>query len=339
MSNQMMKQRGFTLVELLVAIFMALMIMAAGYVIFFGSSRGSAMETQVSKMQDNARMAMDALSRNFRMAAFLVNFSNYPAGTVISSSTGSTFASTIIHADNAGPVGQDQVTLVFGGASPAWSTSLRNTAPTGSNQIILKDVSGIVPGCVIGIGLAHTAVVSGVDPLTNTVILDTTNRNEYLNMTYPGQYLADGTSPSNQQPAQVVLLRATTFYIANDPATGKPVLYQDGAPLAEDIEDLQIAYGVDINNDKVIQANEWTNTPTAVNVGGVSVDMTNKIRLVRITVVARTGQEDPALKGTPRTLQTVENSPYSGKTVTDGYRRFYITRVIKCRNMDVLPVL
>jgi hypothetical protein len=98
-------------------------------------------------------------------------------------------------------------------------------------------------------------------------------------------------------------------------------------PIAEDIEDLQIAYGVDRNNNRIIEAGEWTNTPA-----GNEIDL---IRLARITIVARTAQPDPLLIGVAQTIPAIEDRPQRNN-VTDGYRRFILTRIVKTRNIEAI---
>jgi hypothetical protein len=144
-----------------------------------------------------------------------------------------------------------------------------------------------------------------------------------------------------QEAARVRRLTATLYRIdaATDPL--HPVLQQQlqtipglpqppPEPVAEDIEDLQIAYGVDRNNNRIIEDNEWTWAPPNNEI--------NLIRLVRITIVARSAQPDPALIGRAQTIPAIEDRP-AQNNVLDGFRRYILTRMVKARNIDVIFAL
>jgi hypothetical protein len=147
-------------------------------------------------------------------------------------------------------------------------------------------------------------------------------------MDYPGEYLADGVTKSNQTPAPVRLLTGTVFSI-NSTDAKHPFLQQDGQPLAEDVEDIQFAYGVDANANRIIEPGEFIPNPNALQY--------DQIRLIRVTIVARSAQQDPALVGVTQTVPAIEDRP--ARNETDGLRRYILTRVVKARNIDVLFTL
>jgi hypothetical protein len=166
------------------------------------------------------------------------------------------------------------------------------------------------------------------------VTLDTSVPTGALNMYFPGNKLQDGVTDSNQVAAPVRLLTSTRYYIdTSDKA--HPVLMQQEQgtpePIAEDIEDLQIAYGVDSNNNRIIENNEWVNSVTTDG----DID---RIRLVRITIVARTAQPDPTLLSVQQTIPAIEDRS-AQPNLTDGYRRFILTRIVKTGNLDAINTL
>lgn len=311
-----MSDRGFSLIELIIAIFLSLAVLAAGYTVFFGSNRASTMQTQDSAMQDNARMAMDELCRNLRMNGYLIDFSKYPAGTAIS---GLTTKLTYSNHTN----GPDDVTLLS--ASFGTKVNLHYSANKGDASIVLDDVAGITVGSVISIGQTQTTTVSALNAATKTVTLGMP-----LNMDYPGVYVKTGGADvlSGKTTTVVSFSSLHTFAVSfTDPA--HPTLTEGGQPLAENIEDLQIRYGVDLNGDNKIT---WADDP--LTVVGSSID---KIKMAEISIVARTAQEDPALRGTSRQVPAVADHP--AWNTTDGYRRYILTRMVKLRNMSVISVL
>lgn len=310
----MKNHSGFTLIELLIVIFMLSIVMGAGYTVFLGSTRATTQQTQDSKMQDNARMAMDVLSRNFRRVGFQVDFDNYPTipPTLINGA-----GVKLIHTDNLGVNSSDAVTLV--GGNPAAVANLAVSADTGATAITLDNAVGIAAGNVMYLGLTHTAVVANLSG--NVLTLDTSAPDGALSMSYPG------LDQPAKKTAVVGLVQTTAFDVVQDGA-GRFLFRQDGQPLADDIEDFQVQYGVDRDNNRLIDATEWTSAPSATDI--------DLIRIAEITVVARTVREDPAMQGVVRNLPAYGNRPV--RVVNDGFKRLILTRIVQCRNMDILPV-
>ena len=332
----MHNQKGFTLIELVIAIFIAMMALASGYMVFFSTTRASTAQTNVSRMQDNARIAMDVLARRFRGAGFLVDFFSYPAGTQIPDTPAlgiTQLSQRLLHVNNTGT--SDQVTFV--GASGNCSSTLAQTAVAGANTLILQNASCFsgVPGDIIGIGLHYTARVNAI--AGNVLTLDNSVPRGTLPMKFPGTVAEDGTTPSLQTPATVTQLQTSTFDIITDAISGRPVLRLNNQVIAEDIEDIQIQYGIDTSNDGMISGTlipatgEWANVPAVINI--------DQIRIVTITIVARTAQEDPTLRGVNRTLPAYGDRIPNPRVVADGFRRMVLTRTIHCRNMDPVLVL
>jgi type IV pilus assembly protein PilW len=319
------QQRGFTLMELLIAILLAMMVMAAGYTIFESSGRASRRQNLDNRMQDNARVAMDVIARDIRRAGYLVAFARYPLGKDIDGARGMLITSQPT------TTAPDTVTIV-GGAIISQGT-LQRSAPSGSSTLVVTDPTGIAGGDIIGLGLTYSGLVLNVSG--NTITLDPSTSGGRTNLDYPGVFLVDGVTPSNQNPTPVRLLTSTRYQIdRTDPR--HPVLQQVTVrggvqPIAEDIEDLQLAYGVDRDANRVISAAEWTSAPLATEM--------SMIRLIRVTIVARSAQPDPALVGRPQTIPTIEDHVPVVNPVTDGLRRFTLTRIVKARNLEALPML
>jgi len=69
-SGQRENQRGFTLLELLIAMSVGLIILSAVYSVFTLQSKQFANQEVAVEMQQNARMAMDIITREIRMAGY-----------------------------------------------------------------------------------------------------------------------------------------------------------------------------------------------------------------------------------------------------------------------------
>lgn len=315
-------ERGFTIIELLVAIFLGLLVLAAGFSVFQGSNRATTQQNMDNRMQDNARVAMDVLARNLRRTGFLVNFNSYAIGQPVDGANAKLVVTNNVNAP-------DSLTVVGGTLTSLGRLS--QNALQGTNTVILEDITGLQVNDVIGIGLTYTGVVRQIDAGNRTVTLDTSVPTGVLNMFYPGIFSV-GAVPSGQDPVRVRILTATQYLInAADPL--HPVLQQvtrgNSEPIAEDIEDVQIAYGVDANSDRMITAAEWANAPAVTD-----IDM---IRVARITIVARTAHPDPILRGQNQTIPAIEDR--AQRIVNDGYRRYILTRVVRCRSLEALSML
>lgn len=64
-------QYGFTLVEMLIAVSLSLIIMSGVYKVFISQNKAYTVQDQVTEMQQNARVAMDMMTREIRMAGYL----------------------------------------------------------------------------------------------------------------------------------------------------------------------------------------------------------------------------------------------------------------------------
>jgi len=64
--NALSKHRGFTLVELLVAMAVVIILMAGVYQFFISQQRSFSTQDEVSRMQQEARMCIELLSRTIQ---------------------------------------------------------------------------------------------------------------------------------------------------------------------------------------------------------------------------------------------------------------------------------
>jgi type IV pilus assembly protein PilW len=312
-------QHGFSLIELLVAIFLVTMVLGVTYTVYFSSSRAATQQTQDSRMQDNARLAMDEIVRNFMMAGYMIQEEKYPYGYNLGSPA---LGSMKMKATTAASVNGDDQVILSGFVVSGSTTTLTATAPMGATLLSVE--SPVPPAAsIIDIGMTDSAVVSSLSGSTLALAFNSSGGQKLLNIRRWG---SGSTNMYGQPltPTKVRRLEASQMAISwDDPL--HPVLTQDGQPLADDIEDMQIAYGVDLDSNYRITAGEWMSMPIGTDI--------NKIKLVRVTLVARTAQPDPKLIGVTRVVPALEDHPARDVT-NDGYRRYILRRIIHCRNME-----
>jgi len=70
MNSKLFSPKGFTLIELMIAMVVGLVLLAAVYSVFNLQNKELNKQEQIAVMQDSARMAMDMMSRDIMMAGY-----------------------------------------------------------------------------------------------------------------------------------------------------------------------------------------------------------------------------------------------------------------------------
>ncbi len=129
-------QRGFTLIELMVALALSFILVGAIYQAFISQQKAYTVQDQVAEAQQNARMAMNILLRDIRMAGH-----GMPDGGITINKTTYSNAIKILKNGKYGGVDQpfDSITLV--GAFGAPSGYLMRTVSPASTELYLRSSS------------------------------------------------------------------------------------------------------------------------------------------------------------------------------------------------------
>jgi len=122
-------QRGLTLIELMVALAIAFIVIGAVYQAITSQQRTYTIQDQVAEVQQNARVAMNILMRDLRMAGF-----GRPEGNVIIG--GETYSHSIDVENDPETDGSSIITLVGCFGSP--KGYLTRTADEGDTQITVR---------------------------------------------------------------------------------------------------------------------------------------------------------------------------------------------------------
>lgn len=349
------REQGFTLVEVMMALAVLAIVVGAGFGVLIASEKATHTSGQIVDAQQSARLAMDLLSRDIKMAGFGWQ-SNMNVGNCQVPAAAPATAAPIVPVDNnaAGlDVGPDGIRLVVpmtntqtlagtGAPVAAWTLSAATTP--GFSQIQLQ------PGAVAAMtsaGLFSTSTVVSIN----------------------GAFAAQVTAPSGanglqlQNPAQlhinfpigaqVYLLQCINYTVANNPAQcgnlAAPCLMRGpigpgGAPnqqvaIADGIEDLQFAYAcdgctlADLSGDGVIDdqgdGGGFTAGDFVTNSPWNAAPMTsNKIRMVQVNLVARQaaraadlglGEGRAAALLTPNALQISDHNHANGVFVAGDF--------------------
>ena len=320
---RVLRERGFTLVEMMISIVISTVIVAAGYTILTTTHKATISNERAVGTQQNVRVAMELIARDIKQAGFgLPEAPNLPVGgTAGNCATGAagTTITAIRPVDNNSAIpltavndtGADTISFVVprtnptngaisgwvlasaapsGGAGSFTTITLTTTAVTEMQNAGMQDGSG----AYISLGGVVTVPVTSSTGATITLGSPT-----YAPVTFPA-----GT--------QVFLLQCVTYQVASGAAncgSAGPCLTRTvdsgtapavTTPLVDGVEDLQLAYGCDGCNttinagvpDRVIDDFNGNNT------FDVADFQTNRvwtfgtfdpatIRLVQINLVAR----------------------------------------------------
>ena len=246
---------------------------------------------------------------------------------------------------NTGPVTFNLSTLVLDGnafydldgdGTPE-SDFLFTAAPLRQGGVIFHD--RVNPGRGTACGLI-TGINAGAPGTPGTITVD---------FTVGGAAIPNAISGGGTPFTELIAVPAHVYWIQT-PATN-PTLMRDGMPLAPDIEDLQIAFFYDLDDDDIVDNRPvGNNTPPfhsaqeypgsnmlgSLYVPGSGAWDNALLEEVRVTLVARTRTPDPEVALNPALArnqpQSFENrAPFGG--APDGFRRRSITLTVDPRNV------
>ncbi|MFZ4792100.1 MAG: PilW family protein [Candidatus Competibacteraceae bacterium] len=284
-------QSGFSLIEIMVALLISLFLMAGVIQIFLGSKTTYRTTENSSRIQENGRLAIELLTRDLRMAGYkgclrssmlIVNVLNnaadfnYNFGQEIQGFNAST--TTWLPALDAAISGLQMIP----------GTDVITVRTIDSEDIYVTGQPSIKPDCTASVdSTADLKVTSNtflqdedivlVSNCERAVVFQITNFNAQENVVHntggtftPGNNTKDlGGCLIGGEMAKI----STKTYFIRTGASGRPALWRysltDTVELVEGVENMQIMYGVDTNNDRqadsysaadtVNSANNWPN--------------------------------------------------------------------------------
>lgn len=274
-------QGGLSLVELMVAMVVALILLLGVVQIYLGTSATSRTQEGLSRVQENARFAIDTLSRDIRMAGHNgCARTSPPDVTVMANHADEDYILSGQHvvgvtdADNAPAefwingapdnLVEDQpavrVTFSSGGEVAAEEGSFGNSAEfdIDSNTIGLRQNDfAMVTDC----RTAHVfEITNNIDDSDSTInIAHSAGGGQTGGGNSPHQW--DGSEQNYDGGAQVMRFYSYTYYVGENP-NGDPALYRredmrsagqsDVVELVDNVQAMRIAYGEDTDEDRQV---------------------------------------------------------------------------------------
>lgn len=300
-------QRGFSLVELMVAITLGFIVVAAVGYLYMGSRQSFRNTENMARMQESARYALDTMARDVRMAGSLGCTSLIEGAPTIASPVPASLAppptnvNAVIGGDaGTNPPGVPAATIarVAGDALSVWGAQ-------GSSVTLASLTAGTNPhafktGDILAVVTCRPAADA---PPVGTL------RAAPANLTTLAGAPAD----------EVMEFDRFAYYIGINPA-GRRALYRnsvnDGvAELVEGVEDMQIVYGVDTTAvpDSVADAYQTA---------GAVADWT---RVVSARISLLMASPDDNLTAEPQTYRIDTDDDGTPDAVVAGDRRIYQT--------------
>jgi len=349
------RQRGLTIVEIMVAMVIGLILTAGVVQVFMGSKTTYRVNEALGRLQEDGRFALEYLSRDVRMAGYsgcsrygpvtntLKNASNlaynFEVGIQGYDNIGATPPADLTAANINAKPGTDVIVIRRNGDNPVRIVQNNNGAQLFADQTTIETgacangttrYSGLCEGDILMVSDCRKSRVFQAGNLTSTG----SGVNTTVNVTHPASG-SPGNDPSSwggsSRPeeeqfgddAEIVKVVTYAYFVGTD-----NVLYrQDGATtpavaIAQGIEDMQVLYGVDTTPADTNQS-----TDTYVAAGAVT-DWENVVS-VRLHLLLRTLENNIA--ETPQTYRYI-GTDVAVADATDRFVRKEFTTLVALRN-------
>lgn len=329
MSRARRGQGGFTLLELMIGVVLTSVVVGFGIQVSLSITNGFRSMRGAQDAERGARAGLEVLADAVRSAS-----SSVSTGDLRDASHCTAAAGIAVENHTDGP---DAVTVLY--SSGGVLTSLRSVFTANSTSFDVLEAGGLAVGDMVIISNGDVGRVVTVRAMSATAGPATITTDAPAaacpNLVMPVAGFAVGSL--------VLRAKVARFFVA-DASDGTPFLWMDpdadgpatAQPLAEGIEDLQIAVGVDEDGDNALRedgtsTDEWhfnnTSDPPPPE------PTVAKWTAVRITLLARTLDDNPA-NGPESARPAAEDRP-AGQA--DVHRRRLLTTTVDIRNLETTP--
>jgi type IV pilus assembly protein PilW len=290
------KQKGFSLVEMMVAITLGLILLAGVLSIFFSSRVTYSSNERTARLQENGRVALDLVTHDLRSAGYQGCARGVPFNNSLNTPTGLLwnyiFPVQGYESDGAGafspalglaltptPVNDSDVVVVRSSQRDGRMARLEANLATLADDLTVTNTGAIAAGNIYMISDCNAADVF------QATTWNTGSPNGSI------VHAATGAAPGNASAsmsylyrigARVVPLETVIYYVGVDATSGEPGLFRQigtNAPqlLIEGVQALQISYGEDTDGDRV--ANFYRSASLVTNWNAIiSVNVSMLIR-------------------------------------------------------------
>lgn len=288
--------KGYTLIELMIAIVIGLILISAASVTYVAQNRSYVAQDSVSEVNTQSKIAHDLILDDIRSAGF-----GAPGDMDVMPVNGLTSVITAVDSD----VTPDAITIVsgfsvIGHLQCKMEPFNTNLCGQDSDTITLSDTSGLVAGDVLSIDGIETALIQSISG---------------ANVTLDRRLIApyDAGRP-------VYHVQDVTYSV-----DGSMGLWKEAEAIADSIEDLQFAYAVDADGDGDIDDQNADNAFGPEDFIDSPADFSS-IRAIRVNILARTEKGDVNYESQGNPPASIENRVH-GPTGDDFRRRWWQSMV------------
>jgi hypothetical protein len=326
---------------------MAVLLVVVAYLteMLTRQSRAYTVVDQVTETQQNLRAIADLMEREVRVAGFMV-----PEGAAVCA-VDQTNGPDVLYVSDADAINPTNQRLLGIGATI--QSGFGGTGGAENLQLDDKVIDGLAFYDTDGDGTGDSDFLESVNPNRNGGVIvadadDPTRGSSCGIVTFVnagGNTIRVDFTSNGAAPAGTPLVAGSSTGLRAVPAHVYMVqnnqLLRDGMVLANDVEDLQVAFFYDVDDDglmdgenleypgsdlgPVYQSNSWNNA---------------FLREIRVNIVARTRDQDAAVVQNPGmaqgSWQLTENRVDPGGF--DGFRRRVHTSTVRPRNVGARPL-
>lgn len=317
--------RGFSLVELMVAITIGLIILAAVSAMFVSSKRSYSTQDRLARLQENARFAMQFMTRDIRMAGYSGCAKDIPNINNVSGIGGLNIAlegidnsggtSTWLPSAAAKPAGINDGTDAFAirAGDSSQITSLTSAMESEADFLPVASTTGLNGNDIVLVADCSNADVLQITAVNSPLLEHAVNLGKLYDTS-----------------AQVMKFYTRIYYV-KDRADGTPALFliENGneQELVEGVEDLQILYGVDTDAD---------GAPNVYKKAGDVGAAWGSVKSVRIGMLVRTPNDkdiDPDIRSSYDVNGNTFTVPTDAGGNRDRYQRRVFQTTVQLRNL------
>jgi type IV pilus assembly protein PilW len=239
-------QRGFTLIELMIAMLIGVFLMAGVIQIFLSAKQAYRLQENLSRLQENGRFAMDFLTKDIRMAGYAGCASKMPISNIATPSGTNPNPATIPNAAAA------TITAPTSGPPVVAGTTRGINGVDGAN-VTASNWNGAAYSAACGTTIANQCI-AGTDVIS---IQSATSCGGQLTAPVAAGSIQISNTNTCAISANDILLIANCanadIFVANSYASSGAIGYVYGSS-SNNIKDLSVAYGTDaeIFNAKLV---------------------------------------------------------------------------------------
>lgn len=345
-------QRGLSLVEIMIAMALSLILLGGVIQIFVSSKQSYLLADNLSRMQENARFAMEMLTRDVRMAGYMsCQQTGNVANTLNSTSYYNDFFNNAVRGYEGGQstfpadlsaavAGTDAIVILKGGNATfaveshqpqAAQFKLSGSHDVKNNEILLVcDPKQAAVFQVTNANAANVTIVhntgGSASPGNCSKLLGSTGSSTCSAGSFVAYSFAQGS--------QIVRFEGVAYYIGASVSGSTRSLYRkqlkmvgttqqfNAEELVEDVENMQVLYGVDVDGDR--QSDRY------LLAHQIAAPLTwNDVVTVRIGLLLRTPDNVAAQPDTASYNVASTIIPANG---SDRRQRYVVTSTVKIRN-------